>query len=669
MRPAVNHSLAPPFLPAPPKAGLARPVLSEFFRYHGLWAPGVRLFRCIGFRTKLLVISLVFVIPITVLASHFFNERAAAIRFAERERLAVAYLQKATQLLRALQEQRRWTVQAAVQASEPVELQATRGAVQSALKALAVAQAQFGPELGTVKAHQALVVRLQTLAAAPAGSDRVLIEHNEAIDMALKVLGLAVNSAKLGLDPDLDTHYLMDGASTALPVLTEAVSRLQASALAAPGAGVGLPELMKSVHAKRALGEHMAERWKTSVEKVATLRPDVPGLLAVDATLSGLHRFFEKAEVKDSAAGLNAAAGAALGSLSAAQKTSLERLDGLLAERVARLQNGRNAVAGLLLLSLFVVVYLFICFRKVLDGGLKEVAFHINAMRDGNLTTRPRAWGNDEAAKLMQTLTDMQSSLRRIVAEVRSASDGIVTASAQISSGAHDLSKRTERSAAKLEETAAAMEEVAATVRNAEDTVGEAARLAMTNADAAQRGGHIVGQVVTTMQQINESSARIGDITGTIDAIAFQTKILALNAAVEAARAGEQGRGFAVVAAEVRALAQRSGEAAREIKVLIGASLERVEKGTLVVREAGVAIEEIVASASRVRELLTIVSTGASEQTVGISQSLQAVQELDSVTQQNAALVEQTAAAAGSLKDRAIGLATEVAQFKLPAPA
>ena len=168
------------------------------------------------------------------------------------------------------------------------------------------------------------------------------------------------------------------------------------------------------------------------------------------------------------------------------------------------------------------------------------------------------------------------------------------------------------------------------------------------------------------MQQINESSARIGDIIGTIDGIAFQTNILALNAAVEAARAGEQGRGFAVVASEVRALAQRSGEAAREIKSLISTSLEQVERGTLVVREAGATIDEIVGSAGRVRQLLADVSNGAREQTLGISQSAQAVHDLDTVTQQNAALVEQTAAAAGSLKDQAQMLAGEVAQFKLP---
>jgi methyl-accepting chemotaxis protein len=294
------------------------------------------------------------------------------------------------------------------------------------------------------------------------------------------------------------------------------------------------------------------------------------------------------------------------------------------------------------------------------------VAFHINAMRDGDLTTRPRAWGSDEAAGLMQTLADMQASLRKIVSQVRGASSHIVVASTQIASGAMDLSTRTEESAANLQQTAAAMEEVSATVSRGSDTVDQATALAVTNAAAAERGGTVVAQVVETMQGINVASGRISDIIGTIDGIAFQTNILALNAAVEAARAGEQGRGFAVVASEVRALAQRSGAAAREIKTLITASVEQVEGGVRVVREAGQTMTEMQGSARRVRELLEAVAQGSREQTQGVTQSTEAVQELDKVTQQNAALVEQTAAAAGSLKDQAEALAAGVAQFKLP---
>jgi methyl-accepting chemotaxis protein len=330
------------------------------------------------------------------------------------------------------------------------------------------------------------------------------------------------------------------------------------------------------------------------------------------------------------------------------------------------MQGDRALAIGALVIGLLAAAYLFTSFRKVLEGGLKEVSRHIDAMRDGDLTTRPHAWGSDEAAGVIVALAQMQQSLQRIVGQVRRASDSIVTASTQIAGGAQDLSSRTEQSAANLEETASAMEEIAATVKHNEITLEEASRLAGTNSEVAARGGRIIGEVVQTMQKIHSSSGKIGEIIGTIDGIAFQTNILALNAAVEAARAGEQGRGFAVVASEVRALAQRSSTAAREIKTLIGASLEQVESGTRVVREAGETIEEIVGTAGRVKELLQEVAVGSREQTQGVTQTSKAVQELDTVTQQNAALVEQTAAAAGSLKEQATGLAGEVSAFRLP---
>ena len=272
-------------------------------------------------------------------------------------------------------------------------------------------------------------------------------------------------------------------------------------------------------------------------------------------------------------------------------------------------------------------------------------------------------------AHLMGTLVQMQTSLRRIVSQVRGASNGIVDASSDIASGAIDLSARTEQSAANLEQTASAMEQIASTVRHSEAKLDEATRLAISNAETAEHGGQIIDEVVRTMQAINQSSSRIGDIIGTIDGIAFQTNILALNAAVEAARAGEQGRGFAVVASEVRALAQRSSAAAREIKTLITGSVEQVEGGMRVVQRAGSTISDIVGSSKRVRELLAEVVVGAHEQTLGVAQTARAVRDLDIVTQQNAALVQQTTAAAGLLSDRAHDLAGEVAQFRLPAGA
>ncbi len=320
----------------------------------------------------------------------------------------------------------------------------------------------------------------------------------------------------------------------------------------------------------------------------------------------------------------------------------------------------------IVLLGCSVAGYLFLCFYRVMDGGLRETRRHLHAMTEGDLTTSPSPWGKDEAAQLMLELRAMQDSLRSVVRRVRMSSDRIVTSSSEIAHGAMELSHRTESAAANLEESAASMEEISATVSNTAEHTSEAAEVARQNAQVAAEGGRVMREVVETMEAISGSSRRIGEIIGTIDGIAFQTNILALNAAVEAARAGEQGRGFAVVANEVRMLAQRSAEAAREIKALISTSVDQVEAGGAIVRKAGMAIEEIVTSSQRVDQILSEVATGANEQRAGISQIGQAVQELDRMTQENAALVEETAAGASTMKEQAHELAAEVAHFRMP---
>jgi len=285
----------------------------------------------------------------------------------------------------------------------------------------------------------------------------------------------------------------------------------------------------------------------------------------------------------------------------------------------------------------------------------------------GDLTSRIHTEGRDETAMLLQALDRMQTSLVSVVSTVRQNAESIATASAEIAQGNMDLSSRTEEQASALEETAATMEELGSTVRHNADSAKQANQLAQGASSVAVQGGEVVGQVVTTMQEINESSRKIGDIIGVIDGIAFQTNILALNAAVEAARAGEQGRGFAVVAGEVRALAQRSADAAREIKALIGRSVEQVEKGTTLVDRAGQTMGEIVTSIRRVSDIVGEISSASSEQSNGVSQVGEAVSQMDQATQQNAALVEESAAAADSLKNQARHLVEAVAVFRLNA--
>jgi methyl-accepting chemotaxis protein len=286
---------------------------------------------------------------------------------------------------------------------------------------------------------------------------------------------------------------------------------------------------------------------------------------------------------------------------------------------------------------------------------------------DGDLTHTIAAQGTDETAQLLQALAAMQQRLANIVGNVRLGAEGVAAASAEIASGNNDLSARTEQQAGALEETAASMEELGSTVRLNADNARTANQLAMTASSVAVQGGDVVAEVVETMKDINASSNKIADIISVIDGIAFQTNILALNAAVEAARAGEQGRGFAVVASEVRNLAGRSAEAAKEIKTLIMASVERVEKGTQLVDKAGVTMSEVVGSIRRVTDIMGEISAASGEQSQGVAQVAEAITHMDQTTQQNAALVEESAAAADSLKSQAAQLVEAVAVFRLAA--
>ena len=284
----------------------------------------------------------------------------------------------------------------------------------------------------------------------------------------------------------------------------------------------------------------------------------------------------------------------------------------------------------------------------------------------GDLTETIDSRGSNEAAMMLSAVREMQSSLVEVVSRVRSSSDGVATASSEIAQGNQDLSARTEQQASALQETAASMEELSSTVKQNADSARQADQLAKTASNAALTGGEVVGQVVATMKGINESSRKIADIIGVIDGIAFQTNILALNAAVEAARAGEQGRGFAVVAGEVRSLAGRSAQAAKEIKDLIGVSVERVARGTSLVDQAGTTMTEVVKSIQNVTNIMIEISAASSEQAASVAQVNHAIVQMDNSTQQNAALVEQMAAASSSLNSLVSDQVQAVAVFKLP---
>lgn len=328
-------------------------------------------------------------------------------------------------------------------------------------------------------------------------------------------------------------------------------------------------------------------------------------------------------------------------------------------------RNAQMALIAFGVCALLVGGALSLWLSRSITGPLREAVSVAEAIASFNLTSRITPRSNDETGQLLRSLSSMQGSLQRLISEVRSSTDSIGTASAEIASGNMDLSSRTEQTASNLQQAAASMMQLTGTVRQTAESAATANQLARSAAEVAQRGGTVVAQVVSTMDEISTSSRRIGDIIGTIDGIAFQTNLLALNAAVEAARAGEAGRGFAVVASEVRALAQRASTAAREIKGLVSDSVGRIESGTAVVTQAGAAVDEIVVQALRINDMLGEIARSAREQAEEVQQSTQAIQAMDAVTQQNAALVEETAAAAAAMKEQAEVLAAEVAAFQI----
>jgi len=325
--------------------------------------------------------------------------------------------------------------------------------------------------------------------------------------------------------------------------------------------------------------------------------------------------------------------------------------------------NTTATILSLLIIGVVVIMGLMIA-RKIVTSLLEAIEV-TKAVAAGDLTTHVKATSKDEVGQLMTAIDSMSTSLITIVGDVRNSVNTIATASNEIAAGNMDLSSRTEQQAGSLEETASAMEELTSTVKQNADNARQANQLAVSASEVATEGGQVVSQVITTMDEINESSRKIVDIISVIDGIAFQTNILALNAAVEAARAGEQGRGFAVVASEVRSLAQRSAAAAKEIKTLIDDSVSKAEDGSKLVAQAGATMEQVVSSVKRVTDVVAEISAASAEQSNGIGQINQAVALMDESTQQNAALVEQAAAAAKSLQDQALGLEKTVSIFKL----
>ena len=654
--------------PLQPPAMSVHPVHEPaFFAHHGLMAPGIRAFRRIGFPAKSAWVSLAFLLPILLLSVSLWLAASQNIAFSAKERLGVEYARPLMPLLDAAQNRRR-----AATANAP-DLPDAGRKVEAALADLAAVHARLGERLALGPAWEKVRALQAELAAQPVRADAsaTFAAHTAFVDALLALLADVGDNSNLTLDPDVDTYYLMFAAVFKQPALVEQLGKMRGlgNALIRAGAKTTAQhDVINEAHA-------FAKTHQADIDKALQRATAADPSLAVEINL--------KDAVERSRAYLAQIQAQVLGEVPTGDPVAyvkagneaialhyagiqrvLGALDARLARRVAGLERQLYLQVGVSLFGIAVAVYLLVAFYRVTQGGIAEVARQLDLMAQGDLTMHPKPWGKDEVARLMTTLGATLDSLRRIVDDVRAGAAEIDTASQEVASASMDLSRRTEDAAGQLQRTSSAMTQIGSTVQQTAQTAAGAAELVAHNADVAERGGAEVASAVTTMNGIRDASGRIAEIIGTIDGIAFQTNILALNAAVEAARAGEQGRGFAVVAGEVRSLAQRSAAAAREIKGLIQASVEQVGTGTAVVGQAGQTMEQIVRNAVSVKEQIGQISHAAAEQTAGLAEIGRSVEQLDGMTQQNAALVEQTAAAAASMKDSARRLNEAVAFFR-----
>ena len=501
--------------------------------------------------------------------------------------------------------------------------------------------------------------------------------HSALVELQLDLHGRIVSHYGLDLDPEPVSYHLVIATMTQLPQLTEQLGKLR-------GSGAGILARGQATVADRAMLGGLSEsargemhRLLATLERALEHDPALRERMAgpIEQARAGVERtremlrtdLIEAEALTLPSAEYFQATTKAIDQVFAVHGLASEALAGALQVRTARLQRTEWLVIGLSVLMVGLCGLLARSIVRTILQATDDARRMAERIAAGDLSPEPLRAGEDELGRMVQAMEAMRLSLTEVVGTVRENAVSVAAASAQIAQGNIDLSSRTEQQAAALQQTAATMDQLGSTVSHNADHAREADGLAREASTLASRGGEMVSQVVGTMGGISEASRTIGGIIGVIDSIAFQTNILALNAAVEAARAGEQGRGFAVVATEVRNLAQRSAEAAREIKALISTSVERVEQGVSLVDQTGRSVGEVVASIRRVSDIVAQISAASAEQSTGVAQVGQAVTQMDRATQQNAALVEQSAAAAGTLKSQAEQLVDAVARFRIAA--
>lgn len=637
-----------------------------------IWRPAATWMGRLKFPVKIGLISAAFLIPLLWLLVSYGNSKRDDLEFVAQERAGVRY---GLAVFEAMDAAARWRYLARSVAlgDEVTGVQLAQTQYFKELERLKALDQELGSQFGTTVSVQKVVHASQRAQTASNNPDELFSAMNALTTELAHLQDQVTDGSRLALDPSIETFHLVSATMILAPDLLRDLSEVRGLGRTALLNGAMHPEVLSRFQGLLAVVEQ--ERLR-QVEHMAKVRAHVPdhlkdlkqhGETALASLLPTIRTSFPPiaAEPKGDDKAYAAMVSDVLKAQTEQVVQNLKVLDDLLAQRQQSLRKHVFFAIGVTCASLLMALYLFMGFYRSMHGGFKLLRKTLINISLGDLRTSVNAWGKDEVADLMRELGHMQTALSETVRMVQDASDQVVESSAEIAQGTNDLAGRTEQAAAALEESSAALEETTSTIQMTADSVSRASEIAQANAATAQEGGQVMSSVVETMERIQSSSNKIGEIIGVIDGIAFQTNILALNAAVEAARAGEQGRGFAVVAGEVRSLAQRSAEAAREIKELIQRSTSEVVAGVDVVRKAGATMQEIVGSAEQVKGLLDEVANGAKEQSLGVTQIGAAVQELDRNTQANAALVEQTAAAATAQQRVAMRMASTVDEFRL----